>query len=1014
MSQNIKGVAELELKTDRFNQAAKKSTQELKNLGTKGQASIKSINQPITSLYNKLSSLGSQGKNASDKIRQGASQAKQAMTGLGTSGKMASDQITQSANTAKQSLSTLGQQGRTSMGHLGNAGTKAGTQVSASMSQASTSVRNLGAATQQTSAQMGIMVLGVAALGTSIGTTYTGMTALDKAQLKVVKTSQKYEKAVIGVARANDLLSATQLAVERFTLSIAAMERAGKTDTDAYSIAVKNLALQNQKLTTAYDDLAVKMTDIKVVKESVRISNVDLEDTYTNMTISIFNTVLMSAFLAKTLLPGLSVPTKVVTALTSTLSGVYKLLGPNIAAARMHLNWMRADLHLSKVAFTGASLTAGGFTAALSGVRIGLSVVKTGLHAMWVALGPIGWAVLGVIAVYEIWANNLFGVQEAVGAFNEFLQDMWELLKQISPQVQVLVALYERVFPPALEAATKATDDFNDAKKESEKTSKKLLSLEKERQRQIESGTATDMQQKILLEEIVQAKEKDAEAEAKLLEAGLALDDVTIKHNTRLAESLPLEKEIHRLTQQKAKDQEQLTALELAGNGQTLEAIQLREDLVLADENLIIVETQLAKALQGTLTVQEAVNDAVSQGGDDMTAYGEVAYDTAGNVITFDNALVSAGGTIEGIIPPTGTLTGAFSGLNGEIGRTVTTLKTFENELSGEGILKFDERANLMLYSVMALVDGADKLGPAFKRAQGTIMGSLDEIFGEMYNIYGEERTREYAQNFVDMGLIVEGTVDRQIKKYQQLNTIIDETKKNNDNLMSQTGGLTQATGGGTSTQTRKGLVTQTFFNSLPDNLKGHYRPQSGSVGLPTSLRDSIAARDTWRLSPAGLAARVLTPGLFLRRTESQHYKKFNVGKSIIPIREYKKRGLDMAPIFAFLKERKHMNLFNAVRFAKQKLKEDDARIEAERLQAIVERKETVQLLGSRLGLSDELFNQYTETEKSLSGFETEFIRQTGTSRNQFQNWIQTNTGRQNLANLLSHTQREEFLAALV
>ena len=310
MSQNIKGVAELELKTDRFNQAAKKSTQELKNLGTKGQSSIKSMNQPITALYNKLSSLGSQGKNASDKIRQGASQAKQAMTGLGTSGKMASDQITQSATQAKQSLSTLGSQGRTSMGNLGNAGMKAGTQVSASMNQAATSVRGLGAATQQTSAQMGVLVLGVAALGTSVGTTYTSLTAIDKAQLKTVKSAQKLEKAHIGVARAQDLLSATQLAVERFTLSIAAMERAGKTDTDAYAIAVKNLALQNQKLTTAYDDLAVKMTDIKVIKESVRIANVDLEDTYTNMTISIFNTVLMSAFLAKTMLPGLSVPTK--------------------------------------------------------------------------------------------------------------------------------------------------------------------------------------------------------------------------------------------------------------------------------------------------------------------------------------------------------------------------------------------------------------------------------------------------------------------------------------------------------------------------------------------------------------------------------------------------------------------------------------------------------------------------------------------------------------------------------
>ena len=1009
MSQNIKGVAELELKTDRFNAAAKKSLSGLKELGTKGGASIKSINQPITTLYNKLSSLGSQGKNASDKIRQGATAAKQSMTSLGTSGKMASDQITQSANTAKQSLSTLGAQGRTSMGHLGNAGTKAGTQVSASMSQASTSVRQLGAATQQTSAQMGVMVLGVAALGTSIGTTYTGMTALDKAQLKTVKSAQKLEKAHIGVARANDLLSATQLAVRRFTLSISAMEKAGKTDTDSYAIAVANLALQNQKLTTAYDDLAVKMTDIKVIKESVRIANVDLEDTYTNMTISIFNTVLMSAFLAKTLLPGLSVPTKVVTALTTTLSTTYKLLGPNIAGARMHLNWMRADLHLSKVAFTGASLTAGGFTVAMGGVRIGLTAVSTGLKAMWVALGPIGWAILGIVAAYEIWENNLLGIQDAAASFMDFLHDMWNLLKQISPVVAGLAALYEKVFPPALKDASKATEELNKSQDEQNKTAKHLTESLRKYDKVMANATSTELEQKVALDDVIDARAKNKEAIDKTTEAQLTLDGVNDKHNRRLKETVPLLREIRRRESDIAQQKAVLALAQAAENEESLETIKLQEQLKINVDSLTVLYEQYENSHIGVLDAQTNVNEAVSQGTEGMAAYGEVAYDTAGNVITFDNALVSTGDTMEGMVTPTGTLTGAFTGLGGELEKTTTALKTFEDQLSGDAILRFDERANLMLYSVMALVDGADQLAPAFKQAKDGITDDLHELFGEMYDIYGEEPTRKYAQNFVDMGLIVEGSVDKQIKKYEELNAVMDETKKNYNSST----GLTQATGTNRNpVSTRKGLVTQTFFNSLPAALKGNYRPQSGSVGLPTSLRDSIARRKAKSLTGAGLLARLFSGG-FLRRDEAFFWKKFKLRDELALFRDYKKRGFDTKPIFQLLKDSTG-SPHKAIQFVKDRIAQDDAKIEAARLQRVAEREESVLFLGLHLGHSRDEITRFSQTEAGLQNFEERSIQKAGISSEQFQNFIKTNSGRQDLSNLLQHQQREDFLAALV
>ena len=1013
MSQNIKGVAELELKTDRFNQAAKKSTQELKNLGTKGQSSIKSMNQPITALYNKLSSLGSQGKNASDKIRQGASQAKQAMTGLGTSGKMASDQISQSANTAKQSLSTLGSQGRTSMGNLGNAGMKAGTQVSASMNQAATSVRGLGAATQQTSAQMGVLVLGVAALGTSVGTTYTSLTAIDKAQLKTVKSAQKLEKAHIGVARAQDLLSATQLAVERFTLSIAAMERAGKTDTDAYAIAVKNLALQNDKLTTAYDDLAVKMTDIKVIKESVRIAGVDLEDTYTNMTISIFNTALMSAFLAKTMLPGLSVPTKLVTGLTAGLSLTYKILGPNIAAARMHLNWMRADLHLSKVAFTGASLTAGGFTAALSGVRIGLGVVKTGLHAMWVALGPIGWAVLGIIAIYEVWANNLFDVQGHVKKFNEALHEMWDYLKRMIPEVRELVAIYERVFPPALEESEKATEELVKSQKEEAKTLQALEDSLRKYDRVMADSHSSEISQKIALDAVIENRAKNDEAIGKTAESQLNLDNITAKHNRRLEETVPLLERIRNKEKQLEIQQTALARMQEEGNGQSERAIMLQGRIAQDIEALINLDEKYEQSHIGVIEAQDEVNESISQGTDDMTAYGEVVYDTAGNLVTLDNGLVGANNSMGSLTTTTGTTAGAFSGLNGELGRTGGFIESFNEMLTGVGVTQLEAEVTALKQTLIdAKLEGIDPLSPAFLQAKDAIMPAIESISGRLYDTFGEERMNTFGDSMIDFGIVAVGEMDKIKKSVSDVGDAIEITKKNYNSLMSQTGGLTQATGKGTSTQTRKGLVTQTFFNSLPANLKGNYRPQSGSVGLPTSLRDSIARRLTKSLTPAGLLARVFGGG-FLRRTESQKWNQFKLGDEISLFREYKKRGFDTKPIFQLLKESTG-NPHRAVNFAKQRIAQDDMEIAEALAQRAREREESVLYLGLKLGHTRSEIRRFSQTKASLQGFKERATQQAGITSQQFQNFIETNSGRADLSNLLAHQQREEFLAALV
>lgn len=417
MSSTIKGTAEIELRTDKFTKSAKKAETNLKDLGTKGKESI-------------------------NKIGQSANTSKQKLTALGRESKQSIDRIAQSANTAKQSVTSLGASGQQSMTALGSTGSRAANQITTSMNQATASVRQLNIATQQATVSNGTLVLGIAALGTSVGTTFTGMSALNKAHIKQDKANLKVEKSLIGVARANDLLTSTNLAVERFTLAIAKAQREGKTDTDAYTIAQKNLALQQQKLITAQDDLAVKTKEIEIVQASAAQVGEDLSDTYINMTISLANTGLMSAFLAKTMLPNLSKALLLNKISVLANSRVWRFLGFDLQKARVILATTRVSL-------TGAATNVKAFTFSLVGLRLGI-------RATFAALGPIGIAIIAIGVAMEIWNSNIFGVQEA-------LFGLWNFLKQMLPTLQLLETVIRSVFPETKEGLETVTTELENA-----------------------------------------------------------------------------------------------------------------------------------------------------------------------------------------------------------------------------------------------------------------------------------------------------------------------------------------------------------------------------------------------------------------------------------------------------------------------------------------------------------------------------------------------------------------------
>ena len=434
MSSKVKGIAEIELKSDRFTGPANKAKTSLEQLGSKGKAAIAKIGPAANKAKSTLTTLGQQGKSSIDKIGQAANQTKTQMSTMAQSASTSMGQVGRSATLAGSQVTQSGVRGTAAYNQLGIAGQRAGSQISVGMVQAASSTRQMTVATQQASVSMGVMTLGIAALGTSIGTTFTGMSNLNKAHLKQGKAIQKVEKVTVGLARANDLLSSTQLAVRRFTLSIATMEEKGLQATDAYTISKANLALQLQKLGTAQDDYAVKLKDIELAElDALQIAD-DLQDTYINMTISIANTVLMSAFLAKTLVPNLS---------KAWIINKVHILANTRAMVFFRGTIIKSIFNLKM------------FKISMIGATFGFRGLTIGVRAFMLALGPLGIAMIAIGALWTLWETNAFGFRDA-------LIELWKWLKKILPILFVMEAAVKHLFPPA----TEAVEDLGEATKE--------------------------------------------------------------------------------------------------------------------------------------------------------------------------------------------------------------------------------------------------------------------------------------------------------------------------------------------------------------------------------------------------------------------------------------------------------------------------------------------------------------------------------------------------------------------
>ena len=234
-----------------------------------------------------------------------------------------------------------------------------------------------------------------AALGIEIIGLAQGFGGISDAIFGANEQLVKIQRSTFGV---ETTIKDLRIEVEDFAIALAAGELSGLG---------ANRALE--ALSFTYKDLKIQQLESKTEQES-------LNSQFINMGLSIGQTAALSVLTLQTALKGMTVDLLRSKITAFATGNTMKMLGFN---------------------FQGAALAMKGATFSLVGFR-------AGIRATMLALGPIGIAMIGIGAAMAIWETNAFGIQEK-------MSDLWELLKDMFPILELIATTIQSIFPTAAE-----------------------------------------------------------------------------------------------------------------------------------------------------------------------------------------------------------------------------------------------------------------------------------------------------------------------------------------------------------------------------------------------------------------------------------------------------------------------------------------------------------------------------------------------------------------------------------
>lgn len=261
------------------------------------------------------------------------------------------------------------------MDDLGNSGDRSAVKVTNSMDRSSAAIQNLGDRSAAAAIRFQTMTQGMLNLSTAAAQTYTSISNLARAENQIAQST-------VSVARARD-----QLAILEFKLNAERNKAAPNAE---------KIALIEQKLGTARADLAVKTDKLKLAEGNL----LDVQILFVS---SIANTMVSSLQTIKMLKDQHVV---------ATIKQIYHERLVNDAIYRTNGSIAVQQGFLAR----GIPLLSATTRATIAQTYAQVSLTAA-IRATMVALGPLGWAIIGIGAAYTAYETNVLGVKDAINGF---------------------------------------------------------------------------------------------------------------------------------------------------------------------------------------------------------------------------------------------------------------------------------------------------------------------------------------------------------------------------------------------------------------------------------------------------------------------------------------------------------------------------------------------------------------------------------------------------------------------
>ena len=400
-----KGTIELEVKSDRFNSGVQNIIGKLESIKSKTgelKGAFSGLAGPASTLGGGLKSIG-----------DGAAQASRNLNTLGgTTARNAHSSFNNMATSAGRAAKEAMALGNNSGGAtpkitaMGNAAQGAGGKMGTMSAQAGKAAGSTGRFNAQT--------VGTAA---SIGTMGAGLVSLEASMSNYDKAAQKVDKAEQGLQKTRDLLQTNTIGLERAELRYEAALASGKKTEEELSLLANNRDLYRQKVATATQELTIKEQDLN-------IAMMDQTDTHKLMASSIATTLLGTISSAAGLMGNMNMQSLKNIKNLPILSKIIGITGTTSGAAAPKLGATSGAMS----GMQGAGAKAG----------IGLRTVATGFKGLFLAMGPIGWAILGVTALWAAWETNFLGFRDGIHYIVDGMQAIWTWLEKILLPLQWL------------------------------------------------------------------------------------------------------------------------------------------------------------------------------------------------------------------------------------------------------------------------------------------------------------------------------------------------------------------------------------------------------------------------------------------------------------------------------------------------------------------------------------------------------------------------------------------------